>query len=84
MLRRIKVTVDGRVVAALKPRETATVELAPGAHVLTASMDWARSPQLHFEIAPGGAVSVQVSLPFASVFKSFYKPNGALSVRLKT
>ncbi|MGI8753299.1 MAG: hypothetical protein ACR2MN_13460 [Acidimicrobiales bacterium] len=69
-------------VASLRVNEQAVVELTAGPHVVVGRMDWASSRDLTVQVPEGEQVEVEVSLPFASVFLSFVRPNRAVLTRL--
>ncbi len=81
-LRKVQVTLDGEKLAALLPGEVFEADISAGAHVLRARMDWATSDDLQFEASPTNSVTVQVDLPFSGVFRSFFKPRGALTAQV--
>jgi hypothetical protein len=80
-LRTLRVLIDGTEVAALRPNEEATIELATGPHVLVGAMDWTRSPGLPIDISER-QTTVEVSLPFSSVIATFIRPRRAVHARL--
>ena len=60
--RRIKVEVDGELVARLRPKQSSSVFLSPGRHEVRAKMDWCSSPTVSIE----GQATVEIEYPFAS------------------
>lgn len=52
-LRRIEVRVDGHRGLVLAHGESGSLRVAPGRHRLEARLDWARSPEVAVELAPG-------------------------------
>jgi hypothetical protein len=48
--------VDGEDVGTIKNGETKTFPIAPGAHEVMLKIDWAYSPPVRIEVAPGATV----------------------------
>lgn len=80
VFRRLKVYVDGQVVAGLRPNERVTFDLPVGRHRAHGAMDWARSSDLELDIAEGASVAFEVSLPFSAVWASFTSPKTAVKI----
>lgn len=78
--RRLKVYIDGTEVAGLRPNETHTVEIADGVHEVRVRMDWVTCDPLSVEVTEGEAVTVEVSLPFSAVIKTFTDSKHAIQV----
>jgi hypothetical protein len=78
LLRRIRVLLDGNLVAELRMGESAQVQVGDGRHVLQAKMDWVSSPPLVLECAPGEVRRVKVALPGSALWRSFTSPGSAL------
>lgn len=53
-LRAYKVMVDGNEVGRIKNGETQSFPVAAGSHTLQLKIDWASSPDVGFDVAPGG------------------------------
>ena len=51
-LRAYQVVLDGRELGDLRPGETRTFDVAPGAHTLTMKIDWCGSKPLEIALAP--------------------------------
>jgi hypothetical protein len=81
ILRRLVVEVDGRRVAALKQRQSAEVELAPGRHTVVGHMDWASSAALEIDLAEGDDVRMEVALPLSAMWDVLRHPRRSLSIR---
>lgn len=62
--RRLTVLVDGRQVATLRPGGTHTEVLPAGPHVLRATMDSVRSPDLAFDILQRQPTEIEVTYPY--------------------
>jgi hypothetical protein len=58
-LRAYSVVVDSQVVAKMRPAETLDVPVAPGGHSVHIAIDWARSPALSVDVAPGETVDLR-------------------------
>jgi hypothetical protein len=79
--RRLKIYVDGLEVVGMRPNKTFTIEVAAGVHEVRGRMDWATCHPLPVEIRDGETVTVEVSLPFWGVLKSFVMPKRAVKAR---
>jgi hypothetical protein len=79
-LRRLRVEVDGREVAALRPRTTVDVPLPAGTHTAVARLDWSSSEPLEFTVDDDGEVPVEVAVPVSS-WDSVLRPRSALRIR---
>jgi hypothetical protein len=80
MLREALIHVDGSVAARLRPGRSATLDLAPGPHVVQAAMDWTTSAPLQVHAEPGETVHLEVSLPWSALWRSFTSPRTAMSL----
>lgn len=80
--RSLKVEVDGRIMAWMRPNSEETIELASGPHALIGRMDWVRSRRLDFELMD--ELKIQVSLPFSNIALAFFKPWAAISSHIVT
>jgi hypothetical protein len=69
-------------VEGLRPNETFTIEVATGVHEVRGRMDWATCKPLPVEVTDGAPVTVEVSLPYWGVFKSFVMPKSAVQARV--
>jgi hypothetical protein len=58
-LRRYQVVLDGEQVAAIKRGERIDLPVSPGTHSIFLKIDWARSPRLQLDIAPGQVVTLE-------------------------
>lgn len=54
-IRKYRILIDGKMAAEIGNGETITLPVAPGAHILQARIDWARSAPLHFNTENDGA-----------------------------
>lgn len=81
ILRRLRVEVDGREVAALKQGESVAVPVPAGTHSVTGRMDWTSSPPLEVEVAENDEVRVEVALPFSAIWNMLRRPGSALTIQ---
>lgn len=81
VFRRMKVLVDGKVVARLKRGERQVHTVDTGEHALQAKMDWTTSEPLLVVVMPDDDVSVEVAIGFNALGATFFKPSSALSIR---
>jgi hypothetical protein len=81
-VRRMRVDLDGVVVARLRPGETETLRVRPGPHSVQARMDWTSSSPLPVEVPKNGRIRVEVSLPWSAFWKTFFTPRRALIARI--
>jgi hypothetical protein len=83
LLRRMTFRIDGRPVARLRRGHSADIELAAGAHVAEASMDWLRSEPVRLNLADGTSVALTGALTehSATFTGSFLRPRKALELR---
>jgi hypothetical protein len=58
-LRSYSVVVDSEVAAKIRPGQTVELPVAQGAHSVQIAIDWARSPELGVEVAPGETVELR-------------------------
>jgi hypothetical protein len=79
-LRRLRVEVDGREVAALRPRGNAEVPLAAGPHTAVARLDWNSSAPLEFTVDADEEVRIEVAVPVSS-WDTVLRPRSALRLR---
>ncbi|RBY85114.1 hypothetical protein [Blastococcus sp. TF02A-26] len=80
ILRRLRVLVDDREVAALRQGESAAVPLPAGTYTVRGRMDWTRTPPLTIEVADDDEVSVDVALPFSAIWDMVRRPGRALTI----
>lgn len=80
--RRVRVDLDGVVVARLRPGQAETVSVRSGPHSIQARMDWTSSSPLSVEIPKNGKVQVEVSMPWSAFWKSYLTPRRALVARI--
>jgi hypothetical protein len=80
LLREALIHVDGSVAARLRPGRSATLDLAPGPHVVQAAMDWTTSAPVQVDVAPGATVHLEVSLPWSALWRSFTSPRTAMTL----
>ncbi len=81
--RGLRVEVDGREVATLRPNQQVELDLPAGVHTIVGRMDWARSADLQVDL-PGNdeAVAVvELSLPFRAIIDTFIRPKMAVRSR---
>jgi hypothetical protein len=81
ILRRLRVEVDGREVAALPQGKSVAVPVAAGAHSVMGRMDWTSSPALDVEVAEGDEVRIEVALPLSAMWNMLRRPRSALTIR---
>ncbi|GAB3189781.1 hypothetical protein FHX75_111487 [Micromonospora palomenae] len=81
LLRRIRVTVDGRRVAGLRPGRSASLTVESGQHVVQASLDWTRSEALTVRVGDGETVALEVSCPVRAYWQTWAAPSRALDIR---
>lgn len=78
----MRILVDGRDSAGLKPGEEFEIELPPDGHTVQARMDWCRSPVLSVSIDVSRTTHVEVEYPFWHGYKHLlYKPHEAIYIR---
>ncbi|HYZ79579.1 MAG TPA: hypothetical protein VE596_19630 [Gaiellaceae bacterium] len=58
-LRAYSVVVDSEVVGKIRRGETIELSVAPGAHSVQVAIDWARSPAIDIDFAPGETVDLR-------------------------
>ena len=58
-LRRYRVMIDGEPVAMIKRGQRIDLPVTPGRHTVFLQIDWARSPQLEVDLAPGQTVLLE-------------------------
>jgi hypothetical protein len=58
-LRAYSILVDSHEVAKIRPAESLDLPVAGGVHSVQIAIDWARSPALSVEVAPGAAVHLR-------------------------
>ena len=80
--RRLKIYFDGVEVTGLRPNETLTIEVAAGLHEVRGRMDWATCKPLPVEVTDSTPVTVEVSLPYWGVARSFVTPKRAVKPRM--
>lgn len=80
VLRHIRVAVDGELVALLKPRTVAEVDVPPGRHRVRASMDWTTSRALDLDLVPGEHVEIRTGLPFSMLWRMVTAPGDTLTI----
>jgi hypothetical protein len=80
--RHLKVFVDGHEAATLRPGRSAVIDLPPGRHEVMGKVDWTTSPALTFDLDSAGALTVEVSQPFSSIFDAVFRPHGSMKIRI--
>jgi hypothetical protein len=80
--RSLKVLVDGQQAAALKPNQRVSIVVGDGAHEAVGKMDWMRSRPTSFDIAGSEDVTVELSIPFGSIFDAVFRPRRAIRARM--
>jgi len=58
-----------------------TLDLPEGHHVVHGAMDWTRSRKIELNLAEGGIVAVEVSLPFAAAVAALISPKSAVRIK---
>ncbi len=81
VFRRMTVVLDGVVVARLRPKGEATLDVTDGKHIIRARMDWTASEQLEIDVIGAEVVAVEVSLPWSAILLAFVAPRRALMAR---
>ena len=66
-LRAYRVLVDGEERGRLRPGESVSIEVEPGAHVVQGKIDWTRSAELSLDLSDGESVAVELG-PNANPF----------------
>lgn len=80
LLRRIKVKVDGKVVAKLRPQQQVELDLAVGEHVILAQMDWFTGGPVTLNFQENDFVRLKVSLSFVKSWRGFIEPKRGIIV----
>ncbi|NHT17838.1 hypothetical protein [Cellulomonas sp. IC4_254] len=80
VLRHIRVTLDGELVALLGPVTSVEIAVPPGRHRVRAAMDWTTSPALDLDLAPGERVEVRSGLPMSMLWRMITAPAATLTI----
>lgn len=82
VLRRMKVLVDGKVVARLRPGAATQVLVLPDEDLrVQARMDWCRSEEIVVPSPIQDGVTVEVAFRLSSFFKIWYAPRSAIDIQ---
>jgi hypothetical protein len=81
MLRRLRVDVDGRDIAALEQGESVAVSVPVGAHSVVGRIDWTSCPVLEVEVAEDDEVRVEVGPPCSAFWNMIRRPRSALTIK---
>lgn len=79
LFRRMQVRVDNETVARLRPKQSETVEVGPGPHVVQARMDWCSSPTIIVD----SDAHIDVEYPFSSIMKLFRDTGNAIRIKVR-
>jgi hypothetical protein len=80
LFRRMQIHVDDVIVARLRPKQSVTVDVGSGPHVVQARMDWCASPTV---VVDSDAL-IDVEYPFGSVTKLFRDPGHSIKISVRT
>ena len=80
-LRRLRVEVDGREVAALKQGCTVAVSVPAGTHTVTGRMDWTSSPAMDVAFGEDDEARIEVAMPLSALWNMLLRPGGAVTIR---
>ena len=56
--RKLKILVDGEIVASVGGSDSASIAVAPGHHSVTVKMDWVESQPLELDVTDGETVNI--------------------------
>ena len=84
VLRRMKIEVDGQIVARLKRGAAQSVDVAPGRHVVRAHLDWQSSAPVEVHLAGTETVALEAAITERSMTFSatFLQPETGLDLRV--
>ncbi|MBM0258106.1 hypothetical protein [Micromonospora sp. 4G55] len=84
VLRRIKIEVDGQVMARLKRGAAQSVEAAPGRHVVRAQLDWQSSGPVEVHLTGTEAIALEAAITERSMTftATFLQPKTGLDLRV--
>ncbi|MEV5207819.1 hypothetical protein AB0K35_10130 [Micromonospora sp. NPDC053740] len=84
LLRRIKVEIDGQVVARLKRGAVQSVDVAPGRHVVRAHLDWQSSAPVEVHLAGTETIAVEAAIAERSMTftATFLRPESGLDLQV--
>lgn len=83
VFRKMKVTLDGEVVARLRPGAQVEVDVPPGPHGVQARMDWASSEVVQVTSDGDSRHCVAVGYRLSSFYATFFRPGTAIDIQLK-
>ena len=81
--RRLHVVLDGRPVAAVRPRGRAHLLITPGVHDLRVSSGWSDSPTVRVELADGDLLPVTVAYGLHTFATQWWRPWQALTLSVQ-
>jgi hypothetical protein len=82
LLRQLRITVDGRRVAALRPGQCATVTVPAGRRMIQATLDWIECEPLAVEFDEGSTAVVEAWAPGRAYWQTWWNPSKALDIRV--
>ena len=84
LLRRIKIEIDGHVVARLKRGALQSVDVAPGRHVVRAHLDWQSSAPVEVHLAGTETIALEAAIAERSMMftATFLRPESGLDLQV--
>ncbi|MEW2594492.1 hypothetical protein AB0893_29190 [Micromonospora aurantiaca] len=84
LLRRIKVEIDGQVVARLKRGAVQSVDVTPGRHVVRAHLDWQSSAPVEVYLADTETIALEAAIAERSMTftATFLRPQSGLDLQV--
>ncbi|MFE9959263.1 hypothetical protein [Micromonospora sp. NPDC005299] len=84
VLRRMKIEVDGQVVARLKRGAAQSVDVAPGRHVVQAHLDWQSSEPVEVHLVGTETIGLEAAITERSMTftATFLRPETGLDLRM--
>ncbi|MBQ1036064.1 hypothetical protein [Micromonospora sp. C81] len=84
LLRRIKIEIDGHVVARLKRGAVQSVDVAPGQHVVRAHLDWQSSAPVEVHLADTETIALEAAIAERSMTftATFLRPESGLDLQV--
>lgn len=83
-LRRVRVYIDDRKVAALRPGADATMTLTEGKHVLQAKLDWISSDRIELDCSAVGRMRITIAIGADAYVKTWTSPKTAIGVKIES
>ena len=80
-LRRVRVDIDGRVVARLWQGKSERLSVDPGHHVVRAGTDWCRSVPIEVNLGAGEAAFIECLVPWSFIWKMIVMPGRSITCR---